>query len=134
MELKTGYVVVGDYQFFRGYTLFLCKKHKKELHDLGWEFRKNFLTEMSIVAEAVSRAFKPQKLNYELLGNNDHHLHWHIFPRHKNDPLPGRTVWNVPKGIRENKINRPDKKSLTELKSKLRKELNFIIKRSLPTT
>ena len=27
-ELKTGYVVLGDNQHFRGYTLFLYKKHK----------------------------------------------------------------------------------------------------------
>ena len=26
-ELETGYVVLGDYQRFRGYTLFLCKEH-----------------------------------------------------------------------------------------------------------
>jgi diadenosine tetraphosphate (Ap4A) HIT family hydrolase len=26
-ELETGYVVIGDYQFFKGYTLFICKIH-----------------------------------------------------------------------------------------------------------
>ena len=26
-ELKTGYVVIGDNQHFKGYTLFLCKEH-----------------------------------------------------------------------------------------------------------
>lgn len=26
-ELETGYVVIGDYQHFKGYTLFLCKEH-----------------------------------------------------------------------------------------------------------
>jgi len=26
-ELETGYVVLGDYQRFKGYTLFLCKVH-----------------------------------------------------------------------------------------------------------
>lgn len=25
-ELETGYVVLGDYQHFKGYTLFLCKE------------------------------------------------------------------------------------------------------------
>ena len=27
-ELETGYVVLGDHQHFKGYTLFLCKEHK----------------------------------------------------------------------------------------------------------
>ena len=27
-ELETGYVVIGDHQHFKGYTLFLCKEHK----------------------------------------------------------------------------------------------------------
>ena len=31
-ELKTGYVVLGDNQHFKGYMLFLYKKHKNE-HD-----------------------------------------------------------------------------------------------------
>lgn len=38
-ELKTGYVVIGDHQFFEGYTLFLCKNHVNELHELSDEFK-----------------------------------------------------------------------------------------------
>ena len=30
-ELETGYVVLGDHQHFKGYTLFLCKQHAAEL-------------------------------------------------------------------------------------------------------
>ena len=33
-ELETGYVVLGDHQHFKGYTLFLCKEHKTELFQL----------------------------------------------------------------------------------------------------
>ena len=29
-ELETGYVVLGDHQHFKGYTLFLCKQHAAE--------------------------------------------------------------------------------------------------------
>lgn len=35
-ELETGYVVIGDHQHFRGYTLFLCKEHKMELFQLDY--------------------------------------------------------------------------------------------------
>lgn len=65
-ELETGYVVMGDHQYFKGYTLFLCKHHVTELHFLEADFRNKFLLEMSIVAEAVYNAFLPEKLNYEV--------------------------------------------------------------------
>ncbi len=34
---------------------------------------------MSLVQEAVSKAFSAEKMNVELLGNGDAHAHWHIF-------------------------------------------------------
>ena len=43
------------------------------------------MEEMTQVAEAVARAFRPQKMNYELLGMGDAHLHWHLFPRRDGD-------------------------------------------------
>lgn len=84
-ELKTGYVVLGDHQRFKGYTLFLCKEHASELHFLSKDFKTNFLEEMTLVAEAIYNVYKPDKMNYELLGNGDSHLHWHLFPRFDGD-------------------------------------------------
>lgn len=126
-ELSTGYVVVGDFQIFRGYTLFLCKIHASELHELPPNFLKKYLLEMALVAKATFQAFKPVRLNYELLGNTDHHMHWHIFPRHANDPMPRRTVWNIPKKVRFSNSNRPNKKNLNRLKLLLSRELNRLI-------
>ena len=36
-ELETGFVVIGDGQYFKGYTLFLAKKHVTELHQMEKE-------------------------------------------------------------------------------------------------
>ena len=83
-ELETGYVVIGDNQHFYGYTLFLYKNHSKtELFQLEISERNKFLEEMSIVAEAVSNAFGAEKMNYELLGNGEAHLHWHLLREEK---------------------------------------------------
>lgn len=51
---------------------------------------------MPIVSEAVYDAFKPDKLNYELLGTgNAIHMHWHLFPRREGDiPVKG-PVWKL---------------------------------------
>ena len=35
---------------------------------------------MTVVAEAVAKAFGAEKMNYECLGNGDAHLHRHLFP------------------------------------------------------
>ena len=61
-ELETGYVVIGDHQYFEGYTLFLAKEHVPELHHLDPSVKLQFLEEMSLVQEAVSKAFSAQKM------------------------------------------------------------------------
>ncbi|OKP96446.1 HIT family protein [Paenibacillus sp. P46E] len=126
-ELETGYVVLGDHQFFEGYTLFLCKEHKCELHELDNDFKQKFLIEMSKVAEAVYRAFKPNKLNYELLGNGDSHMHWHIFPRRLSEPNPHSPVWRTPKEIMYAENAKPSDEVLEQLKKSLLAELDEIL-------
>ena len=127
-ELKTGYVVLGDIQRFKGYTLFLCKEHATELHFLEKDFRRDFLEEMSLVAEAVYNAFHPDKLNYELLGiGNGVHMHWHIFPRRAGDtPDPG-PVWRLDKKELNSDKYKPDAEELENLKTLLNKELDKLI-------
>ena len=126
-ELKTGYVVLGDQQRFKGYTLFLCKRHAFELHELEAHFRDEFLHEMAIVAEAVYNASHPDKLNYSLLGSGrGMHMHWHIHPRRKGDtPQPG-PVWQLGDALYDEKYN-PTVEELKELKIQLNKELDKLL-------
>jgi diadenosine tetraphosphate (Ap4A) HIT family hydrolase len=126
-ELETGYVVIGDHQHFKGYTLFLCKEHTTELHFLPKDFRRKYLEEMSLVAEAVYNAFQPEKLNYELLGNGDSHLHWHLFPRIAGDiPVKG-PVWRMPANELYSDDNRPAEDELRNMKQKLCKEIERLM-------
>lgn len=121
--LSTGYVVLGDHQRFEGYTLFLCKRHVTELYQLTWGFRTRFLQEMSLVAEAVAAVYRPEKMNYELLGNGDTHLHWHLFPRVSGDtPQPG-PVWWLPREEMWNDAYRPSREQLAERTKQLREEI-----------
>ena len=121
--LSTGYVVLGDHQRFQGYTLFLCKRHVTELYQLPWGFRTRFLQEMSLVAEAVTAVYHPEKMNYELLGNGDTHLHWHLFPRVSGDtPQPG-PVWWLPREEMWNDAYRPSREQLAERTKQLREEI-----------
>lgn len=122
-ELKTGYITIGNYQFYPGYVIFICKTHVYELHELSPDFKLQFIKDMSLVAEAVYKTFKPKKLNYELLGNTVPHLHWHIFPRYKNDPLPNRPVWCMHTDITCSDKVRPTKQQIEDFKIKFLKTL-----------
>ena len=93
---------------------------------------QRFLVEMSVVAEAVSRAFGAEKMNYELLGNGDTHLHWHLFPRVSGDienyGNNGRgPVWWYPKEKMYSADNCPSNAELEEMKAKLAKELEKLL-------
>lgn len=127
-ELKTGYVVLGDSQRFRGYTLFLCKECKTELHFLPKPLREEFLREMALVAEAVYRAFRPEKLHYELLGTGKGvHMHWHLFPRRPGDTFVPGPVWRLPKEEMNDPRYAPSESELKELKGKLLQALAEVL-------
>lgn len=131
-ELETGYIVIGDNQHFKGYTIFLAKEHKTELWQLEEETKIKFLKEMSLVAEAVSKAFGAEKMNYELLGNGDTHLHWHLFPRKSGDlgsyGNRGKgPVWWLPMKEMYSDKNRPSEIELAEMKQKLAAEIDLLM-------
>jgi diadenosine tetraphosphate (Ap4A) HIT family hydrolase len=84
--------VVGPWQFFTGYCMLFSREHATELSQLGVN-RAAFLDEMATLAQAIEESFRPHKLNYELLGNQVPHLHWHLFPRFANDPERLQPVW-----------------------------------------
>ena len=54
-ELDTGYVVIGDNQHFKGYTLFLHKEHKTELFQLDLETKKKFWKKWLLWEKLVPR-------------------------------------------------------------------------------
>ena len=130
-ELETGYVVLGDHQHFKGYTLFLYKEHAVELFDLDPAVKALYMEEMTMVAEAVYRAFGAEKMNYECLGNGDAHLHWHLFPRNPGDIEDfgnnGKgPVWCYPVEKMYSHDNRPGSLELAEMKKRLNDELESL--------
>jgi diadenosine tetraphosphate (Ap4A) HIT family hydrolase len=84
--------VLGQWQYYTGYCVLVSREHAAELSQLGPN-RAAFLGEMAHLAAAIESAFRPHKMNYELLGNLVPHLHWHLFPRSADDPDRLRPVW-----------------------------------------
>jgi diadenosine tetraphosphate (Ap4A) HIT family hydrolase len=71
----------------------VARRHATELNQLPYGVRRDFFDELCLLARAVEDTFQPHKLNYELLGNQVPHLHWHLFPRYRHDPDFQKPVW-----------------------------------------
>lgn len=127
-ELSTGYVVLADYQRYPGYTIFLCKMHVEELHQLPYDFRIRHLTEMSIVAEATYQAFHTDKMNHAMLGNLDPHVHWHLIPRKNGDLPENAPIWSLSKDELFKDCYRPKETELKEMVITLSSEIDRLLK------
>jgi diadenosine tetraphosphate (Ap4A) HIT family hydrolase len=102
-DMKLSVAVLSSDQFQKGYTIVVCKKHASELYHLSVEERAQYCEEMIRIAEALDKTFKPDKMNYALLGNISSHMHWHLIPRYREDECWGSPVW----------IKRHEKKELS---------------------
>ena len=108
-------------QYFPGYSFVVFKRHETELYSLDDQDRRTFLEDMSFVAKALALTFQPDKMNYELLGNGQPHMHWHLIPRYRSDPLWGRPIWIG--GTRRKRLSR---EGYEELVKKIQKHISVL--------
>ncbi len=94
-RVNSGWVVLGDVQFLRGYSLILPDPVVADLNELTEENRKTLLYEMSVLGDALLEITGALRINYEILGNLEPALHLHVFPRFADEPSEMRTkpVW-----------------------------------------
>src|SRR5262249_17791523 len=84
---------LGEWQFYAGYCVLVSRSCVRELSELPEAERRAFLDEMCLLARAIETSHRPHKVNYELLGNQVAHPHWHLFPRYASDPHCLKPVW-----------------------------------------
>jgi len=82
-------------QFFSGWTVVVFKRHATELFHLAPTERIQLMEEVSRIANTLADVYQARKINYELLGNQLPHIHWHVIPRLAQDPAPLEPVWRV---------------------------------------
>jgi len=99
VRMRSGYAFIGDYQFIPGYCVLVAVPDVNHLSDLPFEKRGEFLLDMSVVGEAVMAVCAPRRINSEILGNTDHYLHAHVWPRYAWEPAAysGGSVWGYPR-------------------------------------
>jgi diadenosine tetraphosphate (Ap4A) HIT family hydrolase len=94
-RVRSGWVVLGDVQFLRGYCLLLPDPVVGHLNELNANQRKTLFYEASVVGDVLLEVTNAVRINYEILGNLEPALHVHVFPRFADEPLELRTrpVW-----------------------------------------
>lgn len=124
-ELKGSYVVFGDVQFLSGYCVLLPKREVRLLNDLTIEERQDYLLDMSLVGDAMIKVLNPTRVNYEILGNKDHFLHAHLFPRYEweDESVRYMPVWAYDASNWSNKETAYDPDKHDEIRNKIKNEL-----------
>jgi diadenosine tetraphosphate (Ap4A) HIT family hydrolase len=85
-SVSSGWIVLGDVQFLRGYSLLLPDPVVPDLNALSENKRKQFLFEMSVLGDALLEVTDAYRINYSILGNSEPALHAHVFPRFVSEP------------------------------------------------
>lgn len=92
-ELHETYAILGENQGYRGWCVLYLKGHREHLSELDVARQCRIFGEVALVARAIREIVNPRRINYECLGNVVPHIHWHIIPRHADDPEPTKPVW-----------------------------------------
>ena len=94
-RVSSGWVVLGEIQVLRGYSLILPDPVVGHLNELNGSQRQALLFEASILGDALLELTDAVRINYEILGNLEPALHVHIFPRFdsESEELRAKPVW-----------------------------------------
>jgi len=85
-RLSSGWAVLGEQQFLRGYALLLPDPVVGTLNELRGPARAAFLTDMALLGDAVLAATGALRINYAMFGNQEPALHAHVVPRFSDEP------------------------------------------------
>lgn len=85
-KMRSGFAVIGDSQFLPGYCVLLGYPRSASLNDLPVEARAQFLSDMTVIGDAILHVCKPLRVNYSILMNLDNFLHAHIEARYDWEP------------------------------------------------
>jgi diadenosine tetraphosphate (Ap4A) HIT family hydrolase len=85
-RMPSGWAVLCDMQFLRGYAILLPDPVVESLNDLTNAQRAAYLCDMALIGDALMEVTGAFRINYAILGNSDPALHAHIVPRYLDEP------------------------------------------------
>ena len=89
VEMDRSWAFLDPNQTYRGHAIVVAKGHHEDIGAMPVDEGAALYAEMTRVAGAVRRACKADHMNYLSLGNVVRHVHWHIYPRYRDDPSWG---------------------------------------------
>ncbi len=90
-KLSVSTVFLFKEQTYKGRCNVVYKGHVKELFQLDDQELASYMKDIKKVAEAIDKAFQPDKINYGAYGDTLHHLHMHIVPKYEGKENWGST-------------------------------------------
>ena len=100
-RLTSGWAVLGEQQFLRGYALLLPDPVVGTLNELHGAARAQVLADAALLGDAVLEVTGALRINYAIFGNLEPALHVHVVPRYANEDASLRTAhpwsydWNA---------------------------------------
>ena len=92
-DLNASKVYLFKEQSHKGRVIVASKFHVSEMIELSDEDRNAFFADVNNVANAIHKAFSPNKVNYGAYGDTGHHLHFHLVPKYKDDEFEWGSVF-----------------------------------------
>ena len=83
-ELPASVLVLFKEQSHPGRCIVAAKEHKSEITDMSEAETAAFYADVRHVAQAVHKAFQPDKVNYGAYGDTAGHCHVHLVPKYKD--------------------------------------------------
>jgi diadenosine tetraphosphate (Ap4A) HIT family hydrolase len=126
-RVSSGWAVLCDMQYLRGWTILLPDSPVKSLNDLEPQKRAGYLCDMALVGDALLEVTGAYRINYAIFGNSDPALHAHIVPRFMSEPEQQRMgpPWSYPKEIMDAQKLNPerDRDLMRQIAAAIRKRL-----------
>ena len=82
-DLSVSQLILFKEQSHPGRVIVAYKDHVSELVDISAEERAAFFEDVAKAANAIHKAFQPDKVNYGAYGDGGCHLHFHLVPKYK---------------------------------------------------
>lgn len=100
-RLASGWAVLGEQQFLRGYALLLPDPVVGTFNELSEPLRAQVMQDAGRLGDALMAVTGAVRINYAIFGNLEPALHVHVVPRHADEPELLRTAhpwsydWNA---------------------------------------
>lgn len=126
-RLPSGWAVLCDMQYLRGYTILLADPVAPDLNALDRAARAAYLLDMATIGDALLEVTGAYRINYAILGNSAPALHAHIVPRYPAEPeaIRAHLPWSYPREVMDATPFDParDAKLIAQLRAAIQKRL-----------